>query len=80
MKYVLCGSKMQLSDPASSIIYGSNSKVAITKSKRTWHAPEYIYTNAKICNSRHMFNCEKLSKLQIRPSSLILLITTSQDR
>ena len=27
-----------------------------------------------------MFNCEKLFKLQIRPPSLILLITTSQDR
>jgi len=38
------------------------------------------YTNAKIYNSRHMFNCKKLSKLQIRPPTLILLITTSQDR
>ena len=27
-----------------------------------------------------MFNCKKLFKLQIRPPSLILLITTSQDR
>ena len=27
-----------------------------------------------------MFNCKKLFKLQIRPQSLILLITTSQDR
>ena len=27
-----------------------------------------------------MINCKKLFKLQIRPSSLILLITTSQDR
>jgi len=34
----------------------------------------------KICNSWHMFNCKKLFKLQIRPTSLILLITTSQDR
>ena len=35
-------------DPNSNIIYGSNSKVTITKSKKTWLAPEYIYTNAKI--------------------------------
>ena len=41
---------------------------------------EYIYATAKICNSWHMFNCKKLFKLQIRPPSLILLITTSQDR
>ena len=27
-----------------------------------------------------MFNCKKLFKLQIRPPSLILLITASQDR
>jgi len=27
-----------------------------------------------------MFNCKKLFKLKIRPPSLILLITTSQDR
>ena len=50
-------------NPDSNIIYGNNSKVAITKSKNTWLAPEYVYTNAKICNSRHMFNCKKLSKL-----------------
>jgi len=50
-------------DPDSNIIYGSNSKITITKSKKTWLAPEYKYTNAKICNSRHMFNCKKLSKL-----------------
>ena len=43
-------------------------------------APQYIYTTAKICNSWHIFNCKKLFKLQIRPPSLILLITTSQDR
>jgi len=30
---------------------------------KTWLAPEYIYTNAKICNSRHMFNCKTLSEL-----------------
>ena len=42
--------------------------------------PEYIYATAKICNSWHMFNCKKLFKLQIRPPSLILLITTSKDR
>jgi len=39
-----------------------------------------MYTNAKICNSWHMFNCKKLFKLQIRPPSPILLITASQDR
>ena len=43
-------------------------------------APEYVYTTAKICNSWRMFSCKKLFKLQIRPPSLILLITTSQDR
>ena len=43
-------------------------------------APEYIHTNAKICNSWHMFNCKKLFKLQIRAPSIILLIITSQDR
>ena len=43
-------------------------------------APEYIYTTAKICNSWHMFNCKKHFKQQVRPPSLILLITTSQDR
>ena len=26
-------------------------------------APKYIYVDAKICNSRHMFNFKKLSKL-----------------
>ena len=35
MKYVLCGSKMQVSDPDRNIIYGSNSKLTTTKSKRT---------------------------------------------
>ena len=43
-------------------------------------ALEYIYITAKICNSWHMFNCKKLFKLQIKPPSLILLTTTSQDR
>ena len=43
-------------------------------------APKYIHTAAKICNYWHMFSCKKLFKLQIRPPSLILLITTSQDR
>ena len=38
------------------------------------------YTTAKICIPWRMFNCKKLFKLQIRPPSLILLITTSQDR
>jgi len=44
------------------------------------NAPEYIYTGSKICNSWHMFSCKKLFKLQIRPPSLILVITTFQDR
>jgi len=43
------------------------------------HPNSYIQPQ-KICNSWHMFNCKKLFKLQIRPPSLILLITTSQDR
>ena len=33
--------KCSSSDPDSNIIYGSNSKVTITKSKKTWLAPEY---------------------------------------
>jgi len=41
--------------------------------------PNTSYTTAKICYSWHVFNCKKLFKLQIRPPSLILLITTSQD-
>ena len=44
------------------------------------HPITYIHTTAKICNSWHVFNCKKLFKLQIRPPSIILLITTSQDR
>jgi len=72
--------KGSTSVPDSNIIYGSNSKVTITKSKKTELTPEYIYTSAEICNSWHMFNCKKLFKLQIIPSSLILLITTSQDK
>jgi len=43
------------------------------------HPNTYIQL-AKICNSWHMFNCKKLFELQIRPPSLILLITTSQVR
>ena len=72
--------KGNTSDPESNIIYGSNSKVTTTKSNKTELAPKYVYTTAKICNSWHMFNCKKLFKLQVRPPSLILLITTSQDR
>jgi len=64
MKYVLCvEAKYSSSDPDSNIIYGSNSKVTNTKPKKTWLAPEYIYKNAKFSNSRHIFNCKKLSKL-----------------
>jgi hypothetical protein len=55
--------KSSTSDPDSNIIYGSNSKVSITKSKTTQLAPQYIYTNAKICNSWLLFNCKKLSEL-----------------
>ena len=72
--------KGSTSDPDSNIIYWSNSKVTITKSNNTQLAPQYIYIAAKICNSCHMFNCKKLFKLQIRPPSLILFITTSQDK
>ena len=43
------------------------------------HPNTYI-TTAKIRNSWHMFNCKKLFKLQVRPPSLILLHTASQDR
>ena len=72
--------KGSTSDSDSNIIYGSSSKFTITKSSKTSLAPEYIYTTAKICNSWHTFNCKKLFKLQIRPPSPILLITTFQDR
>jgi hypothetical protein len=41
----------------------NNNNNNITKSKETWPASKNIYTNAKICNSWHMFNCKKLSKL-----------------
>ena len=78
MYYVESKGSTSVSD--SSIIHGSNSKVTVTESNKTYLAPEYIYTNAKICNSWHKFNCKELFKLQIRPPSLILLITTSQDR
>ena len=40
--------KCSSSDPDRNTIYGSNSKVTITNSKKTWLAPKYIYTNAKI--------------------------------
>ena len=72
--------KGSTSDPDSNIIYGSNPKVTITKSNKTQPAPQYIHTAAKIFNSWHMFNCRKRFKLQIRPPTLILLITTSQDK
>jgi hypothetical protein len=55
--------KSSTTDPDSNIIYGSNSKVNITKSKTTQLASQYVHTNAKICNSWHLFNCKKLSKL-----------------
>ena len=34
------------SDPDSNIIYGSNSKVTITESNKTYLIPEYIHKNA----------------------------------
>ena len=61
MRYV--EAKHSTSDTDGNIIYGSNSKVTITESKETWPASKYIHTNAKICNSWHMLNCKKLSKL-----------------
>jgi len=61
MRYV--EAKHSTSGPDSNIIYGSNSKVTIAKSKETWPASKYTYTNAKIYNSWHMFNCKELSKL-----------------
>ena len=64
--------------PGSNIIYGSNSKVTITKSNKTT-CTRIPCTSAKICNSWHMFSCKKLFKLQMRPPSLILLITAFQD-
>ena len=42
------------------------------------HPHTYIQMQ-KLCNSWHIFNCNNLFKLYIRPSSLILLIITSQD-
>jgi len=78
MRYV--EAKCSTSDPDSNNTYASNSKVTITKSNETQLASKHIHTNAKICNSWHMFNCKKLSKLQIKPPSLILLITKFQDR
>jgi hypothetical protein len=40
MRYVEV--KHSASDPDSNIIYGSNSKVTITKSKETWPAAKYM--------------------------------------
>jgi len=69
------------------IIYANNFKVTVIKLNKTSQSlttlnlhPQYIHTTAKICNSWHMFNFKKHFKLQIRPPSLILLITTSQHR
>jgi len=50
-------------DPDSNIIYRSNSKVTIAKSKETQLAFQYMYTSAKVCSSWHMSNCKELSKL-----------------
>ena len=43
------------------------------------HPNTYIQLQKSV-NSWHMFKCKILFKLQIRPPSLILFITTSQDR
>ena len=48
---------------------------SLSQSLKRQPASEYVQTNAKICNSWNMFNCEKLLKLQIRPPRLFLLIT-----
>ena len=55
--------KCSTSDPISNIIYGSNSKFTVTKSREPKLESKYIYIDANICNSRHIFNCKKLSKL-----------------
>ena len=72
--------KCNTKDPDSNIIYGSNSIVTIAKSKESQLASQYMYTTARICNTWHILNCKKLSKLKISLSSPILLITKSQDR
>ena len=48
--------KGSTSDPDSNIICRSNSKDTITKSKKLNFTPEYIHTNAEICNSWHVLN------------------------
>ena len=72
-------SKSSTSDPDSNIIYGSDSKGTITV-YQDLTCTQYKYTDAKICNYWHMFNCRKRFKLQVRPPSLILLINISKDR
>ena len=81
---VLCGSKMAAQVIPIVILVSSTGVIpkSLSQSLTTLnlHPNTYIHTAAKICNSWHMFNCKKLFKLQIRPPSLILLITTSWDR
>ena len=36
---------------------------SLSQSLKRQPASKYIYTNAKICNSWHVFDCKKLSKL-----------------
>jgi hypothetical protein len=48
---------------------------SLSQSLKRQTASEYVHKNAKICNSWNMFNCKKLFKLQIKPPSLLLLIT-----
>jgi hypothetical protein len=48
---------------------------SLPQSLKRQPASQYVHTNAKICNSWNMFNCQKIFKLQIRPPSLFLLIT-----
>ena len=74
--------KGSTSDPDSNIKYGSNSKATITKSNKTSRLNLHPNTYTKLQKSVILdtWSIVRKFKLQIRPSSLILLITTSQDR
>jgi len=62
------------------IVISSTGVIPKSLSQSVTRLDLHVYRNAKVCKSWHMFNCKKLFKLQIRPPSLILLITTSRDR
>jgi len=51
-----------------------------SQSPKSQLASQYMYTTVRICNTWHIFNCKKLSKLKISLSRLILLIAKSRDR